>query len=55
MGPFLSGGGKQTIKRRDEKGWHNFQRDLYKELVDAWVLFDNAGKKPKLLDEGVKE
>ena len=23
-------------------------------LVDAWVLFDNSGKTPKLIDEGEK-
>lgn len=44
----------QTIRRRYEKGWYNFQH-VYKQLVDAWVLFDNSGEKPRLLDEGEKE
>jgi len=42
---------EKTIRRRYEKGWYNFQH-LYKQLVDAWVLFDNSGEMPKLLDEG---
>ena len=41
------------IKRRYEKGWHNFQ-NIYKQLVDAWILYDNSGKTPKMLDEGGK-
>ncbi|MBF0567025.1 MAG: zeta toxin family protein [Nitrospirae bacterium] len=44
---------EKTIRRRYEKGWYNFQ-NLYKQLVDAWILFDNSGKKPKLLNEGKK-
>ncbi|HAM51465.1 MAG TPA: Zeta toxin family protein [Nitrospiraceae bacterium] len=44
---------EKTIRRRYVKGWHNFQH-LYKQLVDAWILFDNSGEKPKLLDEGEK-
>lgn len=44
---------EQTIRRRYEKGWHNFQH-LYKQLVDAWVLYDNSGEKPRLIDEGEK-
>ena len=42
---------EQTIRRRYEKGWYNFQH-LYKQLVDTWVLFDNSGPKPKLLERG---
>jgi len=45
---------EQTIRRRHRKGWYNFQY-LYKQLVDAWVLFDNSCEKPKLLDEGETE
>ena len=43
----------KTIRRRYERGWYNFQH-LYKQLVDAWVLFDNSGETPTLLDEGEK-
>ena len=42
---------ERTIRRRYEKGLHNFQH-LYKQLVDAWVLYDNSGPKPQLLDKG---
>lgn len=42
---------EQIIRRRHENGWRNFQR-LYKQLADAWILFDNSGEKPKFLDEG---
>ena len=32
-------------------GWKNFER-VYRDAVDAWVLYDNAGKEPKLIDWG---
>jgi predicted ABC-type ATPase len=44
---------EKIIRRRYEKGWQNFQT-LYKHLVDAWLLFDNSGMTPRLLDEGEK-
>ena len=44
---------EKTIRRRYEKGWYNFQT-IYKQLADAWVLFDNADITPKLLDKGGK-
>lgn len=42
---------EEIIRRRYEKGWYNFQH-LYKQSVDTWVLFDNSGSKPKLLEKG---
>jgi predicted ABC-type ATPase len=42
---------EDVIRRRHESGWRNFQ-DVYKGLVDSWVLYDNAGEKPVLLDAG---
>jgi predicted ABC-type ATPase len=45
---------EQTIRRRYEKGWHNFQH-LYTRLVDAWIIYDNSGEKPRLIDEGEKQ
>ena len=39
-----------TIRRRFEAGLRNFER--YRQAVDLWVKFDNAGVKPTLLDEG---
>lgn len=44
---------EKVIRRRYEKGLQNFQ-NIYKQMVDAWVLFDNSGITPKLLDEGGK-
>jgi predicted ABC-type ATPase len=38
-----------TIRRRFAAGRQNFER-LYAPLVDAWVLYDNAGATPVLLD-----
>jgi predicted ABC-type ATPase len=45
---------EKTIRRRYEKGWYNFQ-NTYKQSADAWVLFDNAGMTPKLLDKGGRD
>jgi predicted ABC-type ATPase len=44
---------EKIIRRRYKKGWQNFQ-SLYKHLVDTWLLFDNSGMIPKLLDDGEK-
>lgn len=38
-----------TIRRRFAAGRANFER-LYAPLVDAWVLYDNSGTEPVLLD-----
>ncbi len=45
---------EDIIRRRYQMGWKNFQ-EVYKSLVDAWVLYDNSGKKPILLDAGDKQ
>jgi predicted ABC-type ATPase len=39
-----------VIRRRFDKGWNNFH-NTYKRLVDAWVLYDNSGESPQLIDE----
>ena len=39
-----------VIKRRFTKGWGNFLSH-YKKTVDTWVVFDNSGEVPILLDE----
>ena len=44
---------EDIIRRRYEAGWKNFQ-ELYKDLVDSWVLYDNSGSKPVLVDAGEK-
>lgn len=40
---------EDTIRRRFAAGRANFER-LYAPLADAWVLYDNAGPEPVLLD-----
>lgn len=39
------------VRRRFAGGWKNFER-IYRDAVDAWVLYDNAGKEPRLIDWG---
>ena len=45
---------EDVIRRRYGAGWRNFQQ-LYKGLVDSWVVYDNSGEKPVLLYEGGTE
>ncbi|MBN6739303.1 zeta toxin family protein [Acidithiobacillus sp. MC6.1] len=40
---------ESVIRRRFDAGLENFQRQ-YAPAVDAWVLYDNSGEKPVLLD-----
>ena len=44
---------KDVIRRRYEAGLKNFH-ELYKDRVDVWVVFDNSGEKPVLLEAGGK-
>jgi predicted ABC-type ATPase len=45
---------KEVICRRYEGGWKNFQ-EIYKGLVNAWIIFDNSGGKPVFIDAGDNE
>jgi predicted ABC-type ATPase len=40
-----------TIRRRFDAGRLNF-RSTYRSRVDSWLLFDNSGEVPLLLEEG---
>jgi predicted ABC-type ATPase len=40
-----------TIRRRFAAGLRNF-RDIYRQRVDYWQLFDNSGDLPVLIEEG---
>jgi predicted ABC-type ATPase len=40
-----------VIRRRFESGLRSF-RDVYLSLVSSWALYDNAGRKPRLLESG---
>jgi predicted ABC-type ATPase len=41
----------EVVKRRYKRGIQNFH-DLYRELVDAWLLFDNSDETPELIAKG---
>ncbi len=41
-----------VIRRRFSSGLHNFE-NLYKPLVDEWVLYNNSSSEPILVSEGV--
>jgi len=54
QGRVLMGGHnipEPVIRRRFEKGWRNFKH-LYRSLVDEWVLYDNSGETPIVIEEG---
>jgi len=42
---------ENVIRRRYEAGWRNFQK-IYKRLVDTWVVYNNSGDAPLLVDAG---
>lgn len=41
---------KQDIIRRFERSWINFQQ-IYKQLADSWIVFDNSREIPMILDK----
>lgn len=41
---------ESVIIRRYHRGWDNFQKH-YKHIVDDWVVFDNSGDIPMILEE----
>ena len=43
-----------VIRRRFVTGWQNFQ-EIYKPLVNAWILYDNAVDKPIFVNSSEKE
>ncbi|HEY8052847.1 MAG TPA: hypothetical protein VIE42_08570 [Steroidobacteraceae bacterium] len=49
----LSQGGhdvpRADVLRRFARGWENFER-VYRPLADAWTLYDNSGKLPRLTE-----
>jgi predicted ABC-type ATPase len=44
---------EDVIRRRYETEWRHFN-EVYKNLVDTWVLYDNSGERPVLMDAGGK-
>ena len=45
---------EQVIRRRFDAGWRNFN-GVYRQLVDAWALYDNSGATPELIAEEENE
>jgi len=39
-----------VIRRRFHSGWYNFE-NIYRDLADEWVLYDNSGEQPLVLAE----
>ena len=39
-----------VIRRRFEAGLRNFEQ-VYRDLVDGWILYDNSGVVPERLAE----
>ena len=48
-----SGTPDEDVRRRFDRGREHFET-LYKPLVDAWMLYDNSGEAPMLIDSGSK-
>ncbi len=42
---------EKVIRRRYTAGWENFN-NVYKSIVDKWVLYDNSGASPTPLEKG---
>src|SRR5687767_12493675 len=43
---------ESVIRRRFAAGLRNFN-EIYKSIVDQWILFDNSGPSPRKLDEKI--
>jgi predicted ABC-type ATPase len=42
---------RADVLRRFQRSWDNFVT-VYRPLADAWLVYDNAGARPKLIDSG---
>jgi predicted ABC-type ATPase len=42
---------REDVLRRFERSWSNFNR-VYRPLADVWMVYDNSGPLPILLDHG---
>jgi predicted ABC-type ATPase len=42
-----------VVRRRFRLGWNNFE-NVYRPLVNRWVLYDNSGPIPMILAKGDK-
>ena len=42
---------ESVIRRRFDAGWRNFE-GIYRDLVDAWAVYDNSGEVPMRVAHG---
>jgi len=42
---------EDVIRGRFKAGWRNFET-IYRDIVDEWAMYDNAGDEPVLIAEG---
>ena len=42
---------EDVIRRRFDAGWRNF-RQIYRDTVDEWALYDASGSFPSVIEEG---
>jgi predicted ABC-type ATPase len=42
---------QKDATRRFRRSWDNF-RAIYRPIADAWMIYDNSGDKPTLIEEG---
>ena len=42
---------EDVVRRRFESGLNNFNR-VFRPIVDSWVLYDNSGPVPRMLEAG---
>jgi len=43
---------EEVIIRRYHRGWENFKKQ-YKYLVDDWIVFDNSGDIPLVMEKKI--
>jgi predicted ABC-type ATPase len=42
---------RADVLRRFSRSWQNFQA-VYRPLADAWAVYDNSSRPPKLIESG---
>ena len=42
---------EEVVRRRFDGGWRNFQQ-LYRDIVDEWVLYDASQETPRIAERG---
>ena len=42
---------EEVVRRRFDAGWRNFQQ-LYRDIVDEWVLYDASQETPRIAERG---